>query len=160
MLFRSHTDVAVGETAGYDLVLLGPGPGDPGDLASHRIGTVRAFAREFLAAGRPVLGLCLGHQALGAALGLELTRLPTPMQGTQLAVDLFGFEERVGFYNSFAVRAPKDPLPGVTTAPIPGTDVLMALRGPTFSGLQFHPESVLTLDGLGILRREIARLVR
>jgi phenazine biosynthesis protein phzE len=53
------------------------------------------------------------------------------------------------------------PLPGVVTEsiPIPGTEVLAALRGPTFTGLQFHPESVFTLDGPGILRREIGRLL-
>jgi 2-amino-4-deoxychorismate synthase len=151
----------IDSTAGYDLTLLGPGPGDPADDSSTRIQVVRRHARELLAARRPVLGLCLGHQALGAALGLELTRLAVPMQGTQLTVDLFGHPETVGFYNSFAVRVPDSPLPDVQTTPIPipGVGVAAALRGPTFTGLQFHPESVLSLDGLGILRREIGRLL-
>ena len=148
-------------TAGHDLILLGPGPGDPADDSSPRIRAVRRHARDLLAAGRPVLGLCLGHQALGAALGLDLTRLAVPMQGTQLTVDLFGRPETVGFYNSFAVRLPDGPLPDLHTTPIPipGAEVAAALRGRTFTGLQFHPESVLTLDGLGILRREIGRLL-
>jgi phenazine biosynthesis protein phzE len=154
-----YSDVV--RTDSHDLVLLGPGPGDPADESSPRIRAVRAFARDLIASGRPVLGLCLGHQALGAALGLELTRLPIPVQGTQLVIDLFGHQERVGFYNSFAVRTPAVPLARLSTEPIPipGAEVLAALRGPTFTGLQFHPESVLTMDGLGILRREIGRLL-
>ncbi|MFL6114801.1 MAG: anthranilate synthase family protein [Catenulispora sp.] len=141
----------------FDLVLLGPGPGDPRDVATPRIRAVRELAKRLIDLRKPTLGLCLGHQALAAALGLELVRLPAPMQGTQVELDLFGRTERVAFYNSYAARLPEYLV--LETVPIPGTGLAAALRGPSFTGLQFHPESVLTMDGLGILGREIRRLL-
>lgn len=141
----------------YDLVLLGPGPGDPRDVSSPRIAGVRNLAKVLIDHRTPTLGLCLGHEALAVALGLELVRLPTPMQGTQVELDLFGSTERVAFYNSYAARMPEFLV--LETVAIPGTSLTAALRGPSFTGLQFHPESVLTMDGLGILGREIRRLL-
>jgi phenazine biosynthesis protein phzE len=141
----------------YDLVLLGPGPGDPRDVSSPRIASVRDLAKTLIDRRTPTLGLCLGHEALAAALGLELVRLPTPMQGTQVELDLFGTTERVAFYNSYAARMPEFLV--LEAVEIPGTSLNAALRGPSFTGLQFHPESVLTTDGLGILGREIRRLL-
>ncbi len=141
----------------YDLVLLGPGPGDPRDLASPRMVAVRNLAKLLIDHRTPTLGLCLGHEALAAVLGLELVRLPTPMQGTQVELDLFGSKERVAFYNSFAARLPEFLV--LDTVALPGTNLMAALRGPSFTGLQFHPESVVTKDGLGILGREIRRLL-
>lgn len=140
----------------YDLVLLGPGPGDPRD-ASPRMTGVRTLAKLLIDHRTPTLGLCLGHEALAAALGLELVRLPTPMQGTQVELDLFGTTERVAFYNSYAARKPEFLV--LDTVLLPGTTLTAALRGPSFTGLQFHPESVVTMDGLGILSREIRRLL-
>ncbi|MEY9926921.1 phenazine biosynthesis protein phzE [Catenulispora sp. GP43] len=141
----------------YDLVLLGPGPGDPRDQTSPRMNSVRNLAKLLIDHRTPTLGLCLGHEALAAALGLELVRLPTPMQGTQVELDLFGSTERVAFYNSYAARMPEFLV--LDTVALPGTSLTAALRGPSFTGLQFHPESVVTMDGLGILGREIRRLL-
>jgi phenazine biosynthesis protein phzE len=141
----------------FDLVLLGPGPGDPRDLSSPRMRSVRDLAKLLIDHRMPTLGLCLGHEALAAVLGLELVRLPTPMQGTQVELDLFGSTERVAFYNSYAARLPEFLV--LDTVALPGTRLTAALRGPSFTGLQFHPESVVTMDGLGILRREIRRLL-
>lgn len=145
------------DPAGFDLVLLGPGPGDPRNLASPRIRKVRELAKQLIDLRRPTLGLCLGHQALAGELGLELVRLPAAMQGTQVELDLFGRTEKVAFYNSYAARLPEYLV--LECVPIPGTGLAAALRGPSFTGLQFHPESVLTMDGLGILGREIRRLL-
>ncbi|NUP45841.1 MAG: phenazine-specific anthranilate synthase [Catenulispora sp.] len=145
------------DPTGFDLVLLGPGPGDPRNLASPRIRKVRELAKELIDLRRPTLGLCLGHQALAGELGLELIRLPAAMQGTQVELDLFGRKEKVAFYNSYAAKLPEYLV--LESVPIPGTGLAAALRGPSFTGLQFHPESVLTMDGLGILGREIRRLL-
>ena len=65
----------------FDLVLLGPGPGDPRDLASPRMRSVRDLAKLLIDHRMPTLGLCLGHEALAAVLGLELVRLPDPDAG-------------------------------------------------------------------------------
>ena len=151
----AHDEVP--DHSAYDLVLLGPGPGDPRDLASPRMRSVRDLAKLLIDHRTPTLGLCLGHEALAAALGLELVRLPTPMQGTQVELDLFGSIERVAFYNSYAARLPEFLV--LDTVALPGTSLTAALRGPSFTGLQFHPESVVTMDGLGILGREIRRLL-
>ena len=147
---------SVADTDGYDLVVLGPGPGDPRDTENAKMRRVREFARELLDEQRPTLGICLGHQLMCAELGLELHRRPSPNQGAQIPVGLFGRTESLGYYNSYAVLAP-------STSPdwelAHDGPELAALRGPHYTGLQFHPESVLTRDGLTILRRELTRLL-
>jgi phenazine biosynthesis protein phzE len=147
---------AVDGTDGYDLVVLGPGPGDPRDGQNPKMRTVRAFARQLLDERRPTLAICLGHQLMCAELGLELHRRPTPNQGAQIPVGLFGRTEALGYYNSYAVLAPR--AAGEWELAHDGPE-LAALRGPHYTGLQFHPESVLTRDGLAILRREVSRLL-
>ncbi|HWG22803.1 anthranilate synthase family protein [Actinospica sp.] len=147
---------AVTGTDGYDLVVLGPGPGDPRDPRNTKMLAGRAFARQLLDERRPTLGICLGHQLICAELGLELHRRPTPNQGAQIPVGLFGRTEALGYYNSYAVLAPS--APGDWELAHDGPE-LAALRGPHYTGLQFHPESVLTRDGLAILRRELVRLL-
>jgi 2-amino-4-deoxychorismate synthase len=141
-----------------DLVVLGPGPGDPNDLSDPRILALHLLAKARLAAAAPVLGICLGHQILSTELGLRVERLPQPDQGRQTGIDLFGTAHRVGFYNSFVVRAPDQPLPGLSFALDNNGTSALALRGEGVAGLQFHPESVLTTAGLEILGAELARL--
>ncbi|MGH8922655.1 MAG: glutamine amidotransferase-related protein, partial [Actinomycetes bacterium] len=91
------------------------------------------------------------------ALGLELVRKPTPAQGVQVEIDLFGRRERVGFYNTFAARSRQnllyqEGLPGlVQVSRDPHTGEVHALRGPSFASTQFHPESLLTQNGIHIL---------
>jgi phenazine biosynthesis protein phzE len=146
-----------------DLVVLGPGPGDPRDRTDPRIHALHGLARDRLAAGAPVLGVCLGHQILADTLGLRVARLDRPDQGRQTGIDLFGVHHRVGFYNSYVVLAP-----GAADAPVPGLTFSLddagtrvhAVRGAAITGLQFHPESVLTTDGVRILATELGRLLR
>jgi phenazine biosynthesis protein phzE len=147
---------AVDGTDGYDLVVLGPGPGDPRDTQDSKMQAGRRFARALLDEQRPTLAICLGHQLMCAELGLELHRRPTPNQGAQIPVGLFGRTEALGYYNSYAVLAPRNSNEWELAHDGPE---LAALRGPHYTGLQFHPESVLTRDGLAILRRELTRLL-
>ncbi|MFJ4094541.1 anthranilate synthase family protein [Kitasatospora sp. NPDC089913] len=145
---------------GVDLVVLGPGPGDPRDTSHPKIAHLRSAARELLAARRPFLAVCLSHQVLSAELGLPLVRRAVPNQGVQRPVDLFGAAERVGFYNTFAAvwdACPGGPgefeAPGGGTVRVAGdaaTGEVHALRGPGFASVQFHAESVLTLGGVRI----------
>ncbi|WP_042428423.1 anthranilate synthase family protein [Streptacidiphilus anmyonensis] len=146
-------------------LVLGPGPGDPA-ADDPKMNTMRALVASLLAAGRPsgFLAVCLSHQLLCEALGLPLRRKATPYQGAQERIALFGRERTVGFYNTFTARADEAAARelaarGVEVSRDAATGDVHALRGPGFAGLQFHPESVLTLDGLAIVREALERLV-
>ncbi|MEU6475655.1 anthranilate synthase family protein [Streptomyces sp. NPDC047017] len=137
-------------------LVLGPGPGDPRDPADPKMRLLRALTAEALAEHRHgVLGVCLGHELIAAELGLDLVRKQVPYQGAQTTVDLFGRPETVGFYNSFVARCDDEAHAGLAAH---GVEVsrsadgeVHAVRGPGFAGVQFHPESVLTLDGAAIV---------
>ena len=156
------------ELAAHDgLVLLGPGPGDPEDSGDPRIARLQELAARLSAAarsgGNPLLGVCLGHQLLSGTLGLPLRRKDAPHQGTQLDVDLFGTSATVGFYNSFTARVDEASIArlageGVHVATGPADEVV-AVRGEGFAGIQFHPESVLTLGGPDVLRSLVEPLL-
>ena len=137
---------------GWDLVVLGPGPGDPRDTGDPRIAHLHSAVARLLEKGLPFLAVCLSHQVLSLRLGLDLVRRATPNQGVQREIDLFGTVERVGFYNTFAARSPHDKaeVEGVGAVEVcrdPDGDEVHALRGPHFASLQFHAESVLTEHG-------------
>lgn len=139
-------------------LVLGPGPGDPSDLADPKMRLMQGVVGELLATGRPggLLAVCLSHQLLCAALGLPLRRKAVPDQGTQQRIDLFGRRRTVGFYNTFtAVCDEADELRlaerGIEVSRDQATGNVFAVRGPGFAGLQFHPESVLTMEGVAIV---------
>ncbi|MFC3384024.1 anthranilate synthase family protein [Couchioplanes azureus] len=138
-----------------DVLIMGPGPGDPA-ADDERMGTLRALVAGALADRRPLLGVCLGHQLLAAALGLRLRRRPAPYQGVARDIDLFGTRRRVGFYSSFTALAA--PVPGVEIA-ADADGTVHALRGDGFAGVQFHPESVLSADGLSVLAQLLPPLL-
>ncbi|MFG2993050.1 anthranilate synthase family protein [Streptomyces sp. NPDC048257] len=141
-------------------VVLGPGPGNPAESADPKMRMLRALAAGLLASHRHgLVGVCLGHELLAAELGLPLIRKAEPAQGAQTRIDLFGAEEVVGFYNTYTAhcddaRAARLAERGVEVARDPGTGEVHALRSPAggFAGVQFHPESVLTLRGADVLR--------
>ncbi|KUH39555.1 MULTISPECIES: chorismate-binding protein [Streptomyces] len=145
---------------GYDVVVMGPGPGDPTDVAHPKMAHLHRTVRALLERGLPFVAVCLSHQVLGMALGFEVSRLPSPSQGLQKEIDLFGSPERVGFYNSFAARSQEDKreVHGVGVVEVSRdrrTGEVHALRGPHFVSLQFHAESVLTHGGPRILARAL-----
>ncbi|MFI1973931.1 anthranilate synthase family protein [Streptomyces wedmorensis] len=137
-------------------VVLGPGPGNPSDAADPKMRFLRALTAELVRDHRHgLLGVCLGHELIAAELGLEIVRKRTPFQGAQLRIDLFGQERTVGFYNSFTARcddrsATELALHRIEVSRDPETGEVHALRGPGFAGVQFHPESVLTLEGAAL----------
>ena len=149
----------------YDLVVVGPGPGDPRDVAHPKIAKLRSTTERLLTEGIPFLSVCLGHQVLGSVLGFELVRRRVPNQGAQREIDFFGRPRRVGFYNTFVLRCGTD-LVDITAASGPvevARDVrsgeVHGLRGAGFGSMQFHPESVLTQDGPEILADLLAPLL-
>lgn len=137
-------------------VVLGPGPGDPADASDPKMRFLRALAADLLKGHRHgLLGVCLGHEVLAAELGLEIVRKDEPYQGAQERIDFFGRPETVGFYNSFTARCDE-----VTAAELAmhrielsrdeATGDVHALRGGGFASVQFHPESVLTMNGAAL----------
>ncbi|MFI5871135.1 anthranilate synthase family protein [Streptomyces sp. NPDC051445] len=153
-------------------VVLGPGPGDPCDLSDPKMRLLRELTARVVREHRHgVLGVCLGHELIAAELGLDIVRKEVPYQGAQTTVDLFGRQETVGFYNSFVARCDDEALRelaahGVEVSRAANGEV-HALRGPrraegapmnAVAGVQFHPESVLTLNGPSVVRELVARV--
>ncbi|MFD7123845.1 MULTISPECIES: anthranilate synthase family protein [Streptomyces] len=145
-------------------VVLGPGPGDPGDLTDPKMRLLREITAELVRDHRHgLLGVCLGHELIAAELGLEIVRKAVPYQGAQTRIELFGRPETVGFYNSFTGRcdgpaAVELAAHGIEVSRDEGSGELHALRGPGFASVQFHPESVLTVRGSAIVTELLAGL--
>ena len=151
---------AASRIAAYDAVLISPGPGTPA-AAGVSIPVVHAA----LAAGSPLLGVCLGHQAIAEALGATVTHADELMHGKTSLITHDGSEFYTGVpqpfratrYHSLAVV--DDTVPDVleVTARTDG-GVIMGLRhrsAPIY-GVQFHPESVLTEGGYRMLGNWLA----
>jgi para-aminobenzoate synthetase component 2 len=155
----AESDVAA-RIADYDAVLLSPGPGTPA-AAGISIPVVRAA----LAAGSPLMGVCLGHQAIAEALGATVTHADELMHGktSQIRHDGSEFYDgvpqpfRATRYHSLAVVDETVPDELEVTSRTDG-GVIMGLRhreAPLF-GVQFHPESVLTEGGYRMLGNWLA----
>jgi len=153
------------EPEGFDLVIIGPGPGDPSNDHDPKIAKLQTIAARLINGDTPFLAVCLGHQVLSSVLGFKLLRRRRPNQGAQREIDLFGRVERVGFYNSFVAKADGDRAKcSVLSATVeisrdPETGEVHALRGPGFASVQFHPESVLTQNGIMILNSLLTQLI-
>jgi phenazine biosynthesis protein phzE len=145
---------------GYDLVVVGPGPGDPRDRSQPKIEAFGAATADLLSTGQPFLSVCLGHQVLCDRLGIPLAYKDIVFQGTQSRVPLGpGREEVVGFYNTFVGR-PAGALPeGVSAITDPVTGDVHMVAGPHFRGVQFHAESILTENGFALLRELVLELL-
>lgn len=144
-------------------LVLGPGPGDPSDTADPKMRFLRGLTAEVIAGNRHgVLGVCLGHELIAAELGLDIVRKEVPYQGAQTEIDLFGRPETVGFYNSFVATCDEEAARelaahGVEVSRAANGEV-HAVRGPGFAGVQFHPESVLSLNGAAVVRELMGQL--
>ena len=143
----------------FDKIILSPGPGIPSE-AGLLLEVIRHYAGR-----KPILGVCLGHQAIGEVFGGKLTNLSTVFhgvatEGTQLGNDyLFdGLPERItmGRYHSWVVDREGWPETLEVTA-LSDEGQVMALRHREMDihGIQFHPESVLTPDGRHMLENFI-----
>ena len=143
----------------YDKIILSPGPGIPSE-AGLLLDTIRAYADK-----KPILGVCLGHQAIGEAFGGRLENLSDVFHGvatpcTLLADDpLFaGLPKQIdiGRYHSWVVSREAFPDCLEVTAESDEGQI-MALRHRSYNvhGIQFHPESVLTPCGRTIIKNFI-----
>jgi len=150
--------VSVGDVAGAgaDRIVISPGPGRP-----EQAGITMPVIRE-LGARTPILGVCLGHQAIGAVFGGEVVRAGVPMHGKTSTIEHDGRGVFAGIggpfqasrYHSLVVAERGLPADLEVTARTREDGNIMGLRHrswPVF-GVQFHPESILTGEGKTILR--------
>jgi para-aminobenzoate synthetase component 2 len=152
--------VTTQDAAGYDGVLLSPGPGTPAEA-----GVSPDMVRWCADAAKPMLGVCLGHQALGEVFGGVVTHAPELMHGKTSLVRHDGEGVLEGLpspftatrYHSLAVVADTVPAELEVTGTT-DTGVVMALqhRELPLYGVQFHPESVLTEGGHRLLANWLA----
>ncbi|HET7534555.1 MAG TPA: anthranilate synthase family protein [Nocardioidaceae bacterium] len=147
-----HEDYRPGSLDGHDLVIVGPGPGDPREADHPKIVAFREAVDHLLASGQPFLSVCLGHQVLCSRLGIPIVYKDIVFQGTQSRVSVQGREENVGFYNTFVGRLGADGAPeGVEVTSDPGNGDIHMVAGPHFRGVQFHAESILTEHGYELI---------
>ena len=143
------------DLADYDKIILSPGPGIP-EEAGLLLDVIRTYAGR-----KPMLGVCLGHQAIGQVFGARLTNLSEVFHGVQAPCLLTGEDYLfhglprrfpVGRYHSWVVS--REGFPNclqVTAASEEGHVMALRHRDYDIHGIQFHPESVLTPGGRAIV---------
>ena len=158
VVVRNDAVPAVADRAGFDGVLISPGPGAPAEA-----GASMQVIRDCAQSGTPMLGVCLGHQALGEVFGGTVTHAPELMHGKTSKIEHDGAGVLAGLpdpftatrYHSLAVvngtiSSELEVTAHVTTA---SGSIIMGLAHRTLPlyGVQFHPESVLTEGGHRLL---------
>jgi anthranilate synthase/aminodeoxychorismate synthase-like glutamine amidotransferase len=136
-------------------ILISPGPGTPDD-AGVSLEVLKTFADKL-----PILGVCLGHQAIGQVFGGRVVRAPLPVHGKPAEIEHDGkgvFKDlsqnfQAGRYHSLVVERGSLPAELEISAATPD-GLIMGLRHKRFKveGVQFHPESILTSEGKKLLR--------
>jgi|ERR1041385_6071820 anthranilate synthase component 2 len=144
--------IAIEEVKKYDKIMLSPGPGIPDEA-----GILKPLIREY-AKSKSILGVCLGHQAIGEVFGAELFNIPKVLHGVTSKVEIVDKDEYLfhgvknnfdaTHYHSWAVKPGTVP-PSLKTTAMNGEGLIMGLRHVEYDvkGVQFHPESVMTTEG-------------
>jgi anthranilate synthase component II len=157
-----HDQVSLDELVGTepDAVLISPGPGRPEDAGISN-DAIRVFGER----GVPVLGVCLGHQCIGQLYGGEVVRAPRVMHGKTSQISHDGQGAFAGLPNPFVATryhslvVDRDSVPDVLAVSAESEDgLVMGLRHRELpvEGVQFHPESILTVAGHDLLRNFLA----
>jgi anthranilate synthase/aminodeoxychorismate synthase-like glutamine amidotransferase len=139
-----------------DRIVISPGPGRP-EEAGITMDLIRRFGQQ-----TPILGVCLGHQAIGAVFGGSVVRAQAPMHGKTSTIEHDGRGVFLGIsgpfvasrYHSLVVADEGLPLDLIVSARTREDRTIMGLRHRSWPvhGVQFHPESILTAEGRQILR--------
>ena len=155
-VFRNDA-IALADVEGYDKIVLSPGPGLPKDA-----GIMPELIKRY-APTKEILGVCLGHQAIGEAFGGTLHNIEKVYHGVATPIEVVdgnallfrGLPKNieVGRYHSWIVERPNLPAELQITA-VDEYGAIMAMRHRTYNvrGVQFHPESVLTEGGKQIIK--------
>lgn len=157
---KRNDEVSVDDADEFDGVLISPGPGTP-----EEAGVSVAMVRHCAQTRKPLLGVCLGHQAIGVAFGATVSRAPELLHGktSQVTHSNCGILEGLpdSFtatrYHSLAIESESVPEELEVTGST-GSGVVMAIRHRNLpiEGVQFHPESVLTEGGHQMLANWLA----
>jgi para-aminobenzoate synthetase component 2 len=155
VVVKRNDEVNAESINGFDGVLLSPGPGTPEDA-----GACIEIVNSAIGKQKPLLGVCLGHQAIGAALGGKVSRAPELLHGKTSQVQHKNegvFKDlkspfRATRYHSLAIETPSVPAELLVTATTE-SGVIMGVKHKSapIEGVQFHPESVLTEGGHRLL---------
>jgi anthranilate synthase/aminodeoxychorismate synthase-like glutamine amidotransferase len=163
MVIRRNDELTPAEVEALhpEKILISPGPCTPQD-AGISIALIQHFASAGVATKVPILGVCLGHQAIGAAFGGNVVRAPKLMHGKTSEVEHDGKTIFKGIpstmtctrYHSLIVAEEGFPEELEVSARTSDGETIMALRHRTLpiEGVQFHPESVLTVHGKEIIQ--------
>ncbi len=160
VVVRNDATLSELEALEPDAVVISPGPGTPKE-AGVSIDALRAFGSRI-----PVLGVCLGHQCIGAAFGGVVERAPVgPVHGKTSRIAHSGAPLFAGVpspfvatrYHSLVVQPPLPPELEVIATSEDGIVMALRHRELPIEGVQFHPESVLTTEGPQLLQNFLAR---
>lgn len=155
--------IEVAELYKYDGILLSPGPGLPDEM-----GNLQNILKEW-ESRKPILGICLGHQAIGTYYGLDLINMPNVHHGVGRQTSIVDSNESLfkgvpnGFssarYHSWVISQPKQDSDIKLTA-VDSNGAVMGISHTKYNvkGLQFHPESILTECGFKILKNWVESL--
>jgi len=163
VVVRRNDAIGVDEVAAMapDAIVVSPGPCTPNE-AGVSVPVIRRFAGE-----RPILGVCLGHQAIGAAFGGSIVRAGRIMHGKTSPILHTGEGLFAGLgnpfeatrYHSLVIDPPTLPAELVRTAWTAEGEIMGVRHREHFvEGVQFHPESILTLEGKRLLANFLARV--
>lgn len=141
----------------YDKIILSPGPGVP-EEAGLLLPLIRRYADH-----KSMLGVCLGHQAIGLAFGAKLENIPFVFHGVQTTINIKASDYifdglpdqfQAGRYHSWIVSNEDFPTDRLEITAVDNENRIMALKHTSLDvhGVQFHPESVLTPDGIRIIQ--------
>ena len=158
---KRNDEISLDEVDGFEAIILSPGPG----LPAHA-GIMRELIKRF-ASNKKILGVCLGHQAIGEAFGASLKNLNQVHHGVAIPINVIEKEEPLfrnlpnrmdtGRYHSWVVDKNTIP-PELKITATDDEGEVMAVRHKQFDvcGVQFHPESLLTPDGLKVIENWVS----
>jgi anthranilate synthase component 2 len=144
--------ISVEAVGSYDKIMLSPGPGVP-DEAGIMKDVIRTYGQS-----KSILGICLGHQGIGEVFGAQLFNIPKVLHGVTSSVSILDKSDylfegvnnnfEATHYHSWAVKPDSIP-PSLKVTATNGEGLIMGLRHVEYDvkGVQFHPESVMTIEG-------------
>lgn len=150
--------ITLDEVDRYDRIIVSPGPGIPSEA-----GILAPMLERYAASGKPIFGVCLGHQAIGERFGARLLNMPEVYHGIQTPVTLTvsddylfdGMPKRfqVGRYHSWVIDRNGFPDGELEVTAVDDAGMIMGVRHRRYDvrGVQFHPESILTPDGMTMI---------